>query len=151
LYFLINNKQLNKNFFLLIIFLICGAASFKLNFFISGFILGIFALTKINFNYKLIFQATLIALVFFLPKALFNFYNIQHFGFRDIFSVAPEEFASNLKNYRENYFLFPISLFVPESLGKISTVLGIYPFLFFFMKDVKKETLYQINLIIKIN
>jgi hypothetical protein len=141
LYFLINNKQLNKNFFLLIIFLICGAASFKLNFFISGFILGIFALTKINFNYKLIFQATLIALVFFLPKALFNFYNIQHFGFRDIFSVAPEEFASNLKNYRENYFLFPISLFVPESLGKISTVLGIYPFLFFFMKDVKKENI----------
>ena len=141
LYFLINNKQLNKNFFLIIIFLICGAASFKLNFFISGFILGIFALTKINFNYKLIFQAILIALVFFLPKALFNFYNIQHFGLRDIFSVAPEEFASNLKNYRENYFLFPISLFVPDSLGKISTVLGISPFLFFFMKDVKKENI----------
>jgi hypothetical protein len=32
-------------------------------------------------------------------------------------------------------------LFVPESLGKISTVLGIYPFLFFFMKDVKKENI----------
>jgi succinate dehydrogenase hydrophobic anchor subunit len=70
LYFLINNKQLNKNFFLLIIFLICGAASFKLNFFISGFILGIFALTKINFNYKLIFQATLIALVFFFAAGI---------------------------------------------------------------------------------
>ena len=141
LYFLINNKQLNKNLFLLIAFLICGAASFKLNFFISGFILGIIALTKINFNYKLIFQATLIALVFFLPKALFNFYNIQHFGFKEIFSVIPEEFVTVLKNYRENYFFFPISLFVPESLGKISTVLGICPFLLFFMKDIKKENI----------
>ena len=141
LYFLISNKQLNKNLFLLIVFLICGASSFKLNFFISGFILGILALIKINFNYKLIFQATLIALVFFLPKALFNFYNIEHFGFRDIFSVVPEEFASDLKNYRENYFFFPISLFVPESLGKISTVLGIYPFLFLFIKDVKKKNI----------
>jgi hypothetical protein len=107
LYFLISNKQLNKNLFLLIVFLICGAASFKLNFFISGFILGIFALIKINFNYKLIFQASLIFLIFFLPKALFNFYNIKNFGFVEIFSVFPGEFASSLNNYRENYFFFP--------------------------------------------
>jgi hypothetical protein len=146
LYFLISNKLLNKNLFLLIIFLICGAASFKLNFFISGFILGILALIKINFNYKLILQATFIALIFFLPKALFNFYNIQHFGFSDIFLVAPEEFVLNLKNHRENYFFFPISLFIPESLGKISTVLGIHLFLFFFMKDMKKKNI-QILLI----
>jgi|LakMenEpi03Aug12_release.lakeMendotaPanAssembly.Ray.scaffolds.fasta_scaffold159048_1 hypothetical protein len=139
LYFLINNKKLNKNLFLLIIFLLCGAASLKLNFFISGFILGIFALIKINFNYKLIFQANLIVIFFFLPKILFNFYNIQHFGFIEGFSGVPAEFASFLKNYRENYFFFPISLFVPESLGKISTVLGVCPFLLFFIKDGKKE------------
>jgi len=139
LYFLISNKKLNKNLFLLIIFLLCGAASFKLNFFISGFILGIFALIKINFNQKLIFQATLIALLFFLPKILFNFYNIQHFGFIEGFSGVPGAFASFLKNYTENYFFPPISLFVPESLGKISTVLGICPFLLFFMKNGKKE------------
>jgi hypothetical protein len=139
LYFLISNKKLNKNIFLLIIFLICGAASFKLNFFISGFVLGIIALVKINFNYKLIFQAILIALLFFLPKIIFNFYNIQNFGFIEGFSGVPREFASLLKNYRENNFFFPISLFFPESLGKISTVLGISPFIIFFMKYKKKE------------
>jgi len=141
LYFLVSNKQLNTNLFLLIVFLICGAASFKLNFFISGFILGIYALTKINFNYKLIFQAALIFLFFFLPKALFNFYNIQHFRFVDIFALLPGEFASSLSNYRENYFFFPISLFFPESLGKISTVLGVSPFLLFFMQGMKKENI----------
>lgn len=142
LYLLITSKQLSKNLFLLIVFLLCGAASFKLNFFISGFVLGIFALIKINFNYKLIFQAALIFLLFFLPKALFNLYNIQHFGFTDIFAVVPPgEFASNLKNYRENSFFFPMNLIFPETLGKISTVLGISPFLLLFMKDVKKENI----------
>lgn len=141
LYFLISNKQLSKNLFLLIVFLLCGAASFKLNFFISGFVLGIFALIKINFNYKLIFQAALIFLLFFLPKALFNFYNMQHFEFVNIFSAVPSEFASSLKNYRENSFFFPMNLFVPESLGKISTILGIGPFLLLFIKDLKKENI----------
>lgn len=141
LYFLISNKQLNQNLFLLIVFLICGAASFKLNFFISGFVLGIFALIKINFNYKLIFQGALIVLFFFLPKALFNFYNIQNFGFVDIFSVVTDEFSSIIKNFRDNSFFFPMNLIVPDSLGKISTVLGICPFILLFMKDVKKENI----------
>lgn len=141
LYFLVRYKKLSKNLFLLIVFLLCGAASFKLSFFISGIILGIIALIKINFNYKLIFKATLIALLFFAPKALFNFYNIQHFGFADIFSVVPDEFVSNLKNFRENNFYFPISLFIPESLGKISTVLGIHLLSFFLMKDLNKENI----------
>tara|TARA_B110000503_G_C7165991_1_gene421933 strand:+ start:1452 stop:3197 length:1746 start_codon:yes stop_codon:yes gene_type:complete len=141
LYFLVRNKQLSKNLFVLVVFLLCGAASFKLSFFISGIILGIVALIKINFNYKLIFKATLIALLFFAPKALFNFYNIKHFGFVDIFSVVPDEFVSNLKNFRENNFFFPINLFIPESLGKISTVLGIHSLFFFLMKDLNKENI----------
>jgi hypothetical protein len=54
LYFLVSNKKISANLFYIIVFLLCGAASFKLSFFISSFVLGIFALSKTDFNLKLI-------------------------------------------------------------------------------------------------
>jgi hypothetical protein len=48
LYYLISNKKLNENLFLLIVFLLCGVANFKLSFLISGLVLGLVALMKIK-------------------------------------------------------------------------------------------------------
>jgi hypothetical protein len=77
LYYLVSNKKLNENLFLLIVFLLCGAANFKLSFLISGLVLGLVALMKIKITSKIFVKSTVIILFFFLPKALFNFFNFK--------------------------------------------------------------------------
>lgn len=141
LYYLVSNKKLNENLFLLIVFLLCGAANFKLSFLISGLVLGFIALIKIKITFKIFIKFTSIILFFFLPKALFNFFNYDDFRFLNIFVIAPDEFLSHLKHFKENHYIFPLSVFIPESLGKVSTVLGLHVFLFFFLKNICKENI----------
>jgi hypothetical protein len=139
LYYLVSNKKLNENLFLLIVFLLCGAANFKLSFLISGLVLGLVALMKIKITSKIFVKSTLIILFFFLPKALFNFFNYGDFGLLNIFVVAPDEFLLSLNHFQENHYTFPLNLFIPESLGKLSTVLGLQVFLFLLLKNICKE------------
>ena len=65
LYLLIITKNLNIKLSLLLLFLIFGAASMKLNFFITGFILGIFLLIKNRINFNFVFSALILSLFFF--------------------------------------------------------------------------------------
>jgi len=141
LYFLVSNKKISANLFYIIVFLLCGAASFKLSFFISSFVLGIFALSKTDFNLKLICKSILIGIFFFLPKILFNISNLDQLGFPEFLVNVPDEFLSTIKNFRENNFIFPINLFLPDSLGKISTVLGANLFIFVFAKKLNKNNI----------
>ena len=139
LYYLVSNKKLNENLFLLIVFLLCGAANFKLSFLISGLVLGLVALMKIKITSKIFIKSTAIILFFFLPKALFNFFNYSDFGLLNIFVIAPDEFLLSLNHFQENHYTFPLNLFIPESLGKLSTVLGLQVFLFLLLKNICKE------------
>ena len=139
LYFLVSNKRISTNLFYILVFLLCGATSFKLSFFIPSFVLGIFALSKTDFNLKLIYKSILIGIFFFLPRILFNISNLDQLSFPEMLVQVPDEFLSNLKNYRENYFIFPINLFLPDSLGKISTVLGANLFIYFLIKKLNKN------------
>ena len=139
LYFLVSNKRINANLFYILVFLLCGATSFKLSFFIPSFVLGIFALSKTDFNLKLIYKSILIGIFFFLPRILFNISNLDQLSFLEMLVQVPDEFLSNLKNYRENFFIFPINLFLPDSLGKISTILGANLFIYFLIKKLNKN------------
>ena len=139
MYFLVSNKRISTNLFYILVFLLCGATSFKLSFFIPSFVLGIFALSKTDFNLKLIYKSILIGIFFFLPRILFNISSLDQLSFPEMLVQVPDEFLSNLKNYRENYFIFPINLFLPDSLGKISTVLGANLFIYFLIKKLNKN------------
>ena len=44
----------------------------------------------------------------------------------------PEPMMENMKIFKENDFIYPINIFIPDSLGKISTILGFQIFLFYF-------------------
>ena len=146
LYFLVSSKKIGTNLFYIIVFLLCGVTSFKLSFFIPSFVLGIFALSKTDLNLKLIYKSILIGAFFFLPRILFNISNLDQISFPEILVQIPDEFLSSLKNFRENYFIFPINLFLPDSLGKISTVLGVNLFIYFFIKKINKK-IFQIFII----
>ena len=146
LYFLVSSKKIGTNLFYIIVFLLCGVTSFKLSFFIPSFVLGIFALSKTDLNLKLIYKSILIGAFFFLPRILFNISNLDQISFPEILVQIPDEFLSSLKNFRENYFIFPINLFLPDSLGKISTVLGVNLFIYFFIKKINKN-IFQIFII----
>jgi hypothetical protein len=65
LYLLIITKNLNIKLSLLLLFLIYGAASMKLSFFITGFILGIFLLIKSRINFNFVISALILSLFFF--------------------------------------------------------------------------------------
>ena len=146
LYFLVSSKKIGANLFYIIVFLLCGATSFKLSFFIPSIVLGVFALSKTDFNLKLIYKSILIGIFFFLPRILFNISNLEQISFPEILVQVPDEFLSSLKNFRENYFIFPINLFLPDSPGKISTVLGVNLFIYFFIKKINKK-IFQIFII----
>ena len=146
LYFLVSSKKIGANLFYIIVFLLCGATSFKLSFFIPSIVLGVFALSKTDFNLKLIYKSILIGIFFFLPRILFNISNLEQISFPEILVQVPDEFLSSLKNFRENYFIFPINLFLPDSPGKISTVLGVNLFIYFFIKKINKN-IFQIFII----
>ena len=141
LYFLLSNKKIDTNLFYVIIFLLCGTVSFKLSFLIPSLILGILSLSKVNLNFKMIYKTSLICIFFFLPKILFNALNFEQLSFPETLTGVPDEFLSTLKNFRENYFIFPINLFIPDSLGKISTVLGANLFIFFLIKKFNKKNI----------
>ena len=141
LYLLIITKNLNIKLSLLLLFLIFGAASMKLNFFITGFILVIFLLIKSRINFNFVISALILTLFFFLPKALFNFFTLENFTYINFITSAPENFLKQLKNYNDNNFFFPLGVFFPISFGKISTILGFQFLILFLIKKFNKENI----------
>jgi hypothetical protein len=141
LYLLIIIKNLNIKLSFLLLFLIFGAASMKLNFFITGFILGIFLLIKSRITFNFVISALILTLFFFLPKALFNFFTLENFTYINFLTSAPENFLKNLKNYEESNLFFPLGLIIPISFGKISTILGFQFLILFLIKKFNRENI----------
>jgi len=151
LYFLVMTKKIELKLSFLIIFLICGVANFKLNFLITGFVLSILLLLKVKINYRFIFLCLVCVIIFFFPKAIFNFYNAEDFTYTNFFTLAPEYFLEGLKNFRETNFIFPIGLFIPISVGSITTILGFQFLIFFFIGSFYENYKKQIIQIIVVS
>jgi hypothetical protein len=141
LYYLVSNKKINVNLFFIIIILLCGTANMKTNFLISCSVLGFIALTKIRINTNIFLKLFFIFLLFFLPRAIFNFLNTDEFVITNIIAVVTPEFISYLKNYKESNYIFPLNFFIPDSFNKITTILGMQIFLLFFIKKLSKENI----------
>ena len=127
-----NGHKSYQNAFLLICLLTMTAATMKLNFMLSGGVVGgyaAFLLFKQRQWRLLIGIGSLMFCILIMP---FAYWKWLHFGG----SGSPLEafpgdwpgtsaFESMLKNYRDSPLMFPISLLVPSSLGTFSTILGV--------------------------
>jgi len=139
------------------------SAGIKYSFIIScGAIILLFFLKRPNGISAIKFLVNLIFLTIIIlgPQLLFKWY---YFG--DPFSPLLEGFKANpdpvitklyiyIKQYRESSFVFPISLFITNSIGKISTILGsaglIFIFLPFLYRFHKAEAITILFLILAI-
>ena len=141
LYIFIKNKKIYLLDFVFIVILLMGAAQFKSSFLISGFIIGLLTTFKaLKFNFlKTLFSGILLASVFFLPTAIWNFNQVINFELINIFSIMPDEMMKNMKVFKENNFVYPLNIFIPESFGKVSTVLGFQIFLLLLFFNKSKE------------
>jgi len=127
-----NESDSIKNF-LLICLLVMVAAQAKFIYFLSGGVIGIIAII-LMFHKKLIWQAILIglfsALLIFMPVILIKSAMYDSRFIETILSPLPlnfpgvDIFEETLRNAQESQILFPISLFIPSSIGSITTVIG---------------------------
>ena len=126
-----DNKKTDEDKFILICILVMGAAQQKLSFYITGGIIGSYALIK-SYRYYGI-RPVLIALgmsiIFFGPRMYWYF--TENGGILSEVHILslPFEFIDKLRNHRENFCFFPLNLIIPDSLGKITAIIGI-PILF---------------------
>jgi hypothetical protein len=88
--------------------------------------------SQINFKFILISLANFV--IFFLFKAIYNYLNLVDFSFINFFTIASKDYLENLQRYGESSFVFPLGLFIPSSVGIITTVLGFQILIFFLVK-----------------
>ncbi len=140
LYLLIKEKKFDQKNLLLIGIFLLGAAQFKLSFILSGSVVGLFLLIKaFKFHKQSILNLILLTLFIFLPKIHYNLNQILEFELINIFTTLPNDFLENLSNFKDNNFIYPINLFIPSSLGAITTILGFQILLLFFIKKISRE------------
>lgn len=137
LYLYFKDNSYNRKNILIVSILLISATQFKLSFILSGIVLGFLILIKTFKNDKINILNLIIILFFiFLPKIFYNFNQISSFNFINLFTTAPVFFLEYLNNFKDNNFIFPINLFIPSTIGKFSTLLGINILLLFFLKNM---------------
>jgi len=140
LYIFIKEKKFKIENILLIAILLMGAVQFKLSFVLSCIFLGLLVLIRTFQNdKKAILYLFLLLMFFFLPKVIYNFNQVSEFNLINVFTTLPSDFLANLSDYRDNNFIFPINLFLSNSLGAITTILGFQLLLILFIKKYTKE------------
>ena len=141
LYFFVKIKKIELIDFIFIAVLLMGAAQFKSSFIISSSLIGFLTFYKaLRFNkIKILFYTLLLTVIFFAPTAIWNFSEVSSFNLINIFTPMPDEMMNNMKSFRENHLIYPLNLLIPDSLGKISTVIGFqFLLLFFSFKKTKQ-------------
>lgn len=147
LYFTVFENKINERKFLLIIFLLMGAAQQKLSFILTGSVIGIWALWKSPWNSKTIWLYSIVLVVFFfIPRGLWNIQQVLKPNIISFISPLPSNFLDDLHLFRENSWWFPINIFVPESLGGVTTIIGLQIFIIFFIRT-KERKVYEIIVI----
>ena len=148
LYFFIKLKKIRIIDFIFIVTLLMGATQFKSSFIISGSLIGLLIFFKafVFDKIKILLITLLLFSFFFIPTAIWNFFQISDFDLINIFTLMPEEMMNNMKSFRENNIIYPFNLFIPDSLGSISTILG-FQFLLLFLSFKKTRKFNSIILI----
>ena len=140
LYIFVKEKKFSIENILIIAILLIGAAQFKLSFILSGAILGVLIFIKSFKNNKnVVFYLILITLFFFLPKIIFNYNQVSEFKFINIFTTLPNVYLNNISDFKDNNFIYPINLFITNSFGGITTILGFQVLFLFFINKISKE------------
>jgi hypothetical protein len=99
-------------------------------FFICVFLLGSFKKIKVGKTYC-IFVIAIVSLLVITPAYLDKYLRYGSSVFEYFLNPVSSSsssliyFIETARHYRENHFPFPIYLFLPDSLGTISTVLGV--------------------------
>ena len=148
LYFFIKLKKIRIIDFIFIVTLLMGATQFKSSFIISGSLIGLLIFFKafVFDKIKILLITLLLFSFFFIPTAIWNFFQISDFDLINIFTLMPAEMMNNMKSFRENNIIYPFNLFIPDSLGSISTILG-FQFLLLFLSFKKTRKFNSIILI----
>tara|TARA_B100000959_G_C14967963_1_gene618566 strand:+ start:504 stop:2405 length:1902 start_codon:yes stop_codon:yes gene_type:complete len=131
-----------KNF-LLICLLVMVASQSKINYLLSGGILGLIAIS-LMFYKRLIWQSILIgvlaALLILVPVIIIKS-EIYGSGFIEtILSPLPgnspgiDLFEIYIRNAQESKIIFPFSLFIPSRIGLVTTIIGFGVFSFVFLR-----------------
>jgi hypothetical protein len=117
-----------------------GAAQQKLSFLLTGGIIGVWALWKSPIKSKRVwFYIIACALFFFLPRGLWNMQQTADPGLTSFFTTLPANSLDELQGFRENKWWFPVNLFVPDSIGKVSTIIGMQILLVLFIKTKSQK------------
>ena len=123
-----------RNAFILVCLLVMASANMKMNYMLSGGIIGCLAvLFLVNSKFRLtaISVGTLMFCATILP---FAFWKSYYFGGGLLDALlqpfpgdwpGTNSFEKMLRDYRDTSIYFPISLLIPSGLNKITTVLGI--------------------------
>lgn len=138
LYLFIKNFNIESKEKLKLFCCICVLTLFssqvKFSFLLSSFLIIIFTLYEMYkidlFNKSIIFLFLFVAILI-TPSLIWkiNYYDSNLIDV--IFKITPDNFPginmfnSYLKNYRDTNFIFPINLFVTDSLGTLTTIIGI--------------------------
>lgn len=140
IYLTFKKKKILKEDFQIICMLLIGATQFKLSFVLSGIPIGIFALFRISkFNKQIILYLIILFCFFFIPRGIWNLQQVSEPNVLSFFTPLPNSFLNLLQQFRENNYFFPINLFIPNSLGAFTTILGFQIFLIFLIKKLPKE------------
>jgi hypothetical protein len=149
LFLLIQFKRVDFKMSLLIFFLLFGAMNFKLNFLLTGSLLALILLTKCKIEKKLIFYVILLIIFLFLPKIIYNYFSVENFTYINFLIPVNESLLNYIRSYKDSDILFPFDLFLIDSVGKITTILGFSFLILIFIKkiNIKNNQIFLITLI----
>ena len=149
LFLLIKFKRVDFKMSLLIFFLLFGTMNFKLNFLLTGSLLALILLIKCKIEKKLIFYIVLFIIFLFLPRLIYNYFSVENFTYINFLIPTHESFLNKLRSYNDSDILFPFNLFLTDSFGKISTILGFSFLILIFIKkiNIKNNQIFLITLI----
>jgi hypothetical protein len=129
----------------LILFLCMSATLFKFNYLLPAFIISLMTLLRVFIDKKNDFYICFVISIFTFIAIMLPFYAYKAYLFNaSIFEsflspvvgsfIGSNNFLTMLQSYNESSFMFPFSILIPDSIGKITSVLGIGFFLVLFLR-----------------
>jgi len=145
LYLTVSEKNIDKRIFLLICCLLMGAMQQKLSFLLTGGFIGLWAFLKAFRSTKSVLVIGIMCFVFFfLPRGIWNLEQAPNLGFNGFFSPIPSDLLDSM--HRNSLEGFPLKLFIPESFGMVTTILG-FQIIFLFLVRTKNKKYWEVMVI----
>ena len=117
LYLYLKENNYNRKNIIIMALLMLGDMKFKLSFILSSVIIGLLIIFKtINNDKKNILNLIILFCLFFIPKIYYNYTQTSQFNLLNLLTISPEYFLTYLSNFKDNYLIYPINLFIPTSL-----------------------------------